>query len=113
MIHKTRKSTIHVYSYLLWFQDESGSPGLVAAVSVDGQLVWTEGYDINQFLILFLPWQIDMHGSDGGTVTDVCQLSLSLMNDQVIHQSQIIPFVWEAGHVYFFLSFFLFDAETE
>ena len=55
MIHKTRKSTIHVYSYLLWFQDESSSPGLVAAVSVDGQLVWTEGYDINQFLILFLP----------------------------------------------------------
>ena len=54
-IHKTRKSTIHIYSYLLWFQDESGSPGLVAAVSVDGQMVWTEGYDINQFLILLLP----------------------------------------------------------
>ena len=49
-----------------------------------------------------------MYGSDGGTVTGVCQLSLSLMNDQVIHQPQIIPFVtfvWEVGHV-FFLSFF-------
>ena len=32
----------------MFFQDEVGCPGLVIAVSVDGQLVWTEGEHVVQ-----------------------------------------------------------------
>ena len=34
---------------LLWLQDETGAPGLVVGVSVDGKQVWAEGTVIPQY----------------------------------------------------------------